>query len=115
MMPTPKIPTLVMTTLNHISYTDGHYDYDNGGVWVDGTMVEKPFQGALLPLSYEDLKYDKGGTYTSEDQKLYTYTAFQKGEKIVDNGIEYAVAQDKNHNRYGGGLHIYILKRGDNQ
>ena len=43
MIPTPKILALVMTTLNHISYVDGHYDYDNGGVWVDGTMVTTPF------------------------------------------------------------------------
>lgn len=115
MMPTLKIPGLVMTTLNHISSIDGHYDYENGGVWVDETKVTTPFQGSLLPLSYEDLRFDKGGTYTSEDQKLYTYTAFKKGEKISDNGIEYSVIQDKNHSRLGGGLHIYILKRGDNQ
>lgn len=104
-----------MTTLNYINQTDGHYDYDNGGVWVDGTDAIVSFCGAIFPLSYRDMKYDSGGTYTNDDRKLYTYQAFKNGEKVEHDGIEYAIQQSKDYSQFGDGLHIYILKRGDNQ
>ncbi|UYO61812.1 hypothetical protein LNN31_13605 [Acetobacterium wieringae] len=111
----PKIPMLVMGTLSHVGYSDGHYDYDNGGEWVDGNIVTTAFKGCVMPMSYQDMRYDTGGTYANDDRKLYTYQSFKTGEKIIHEGIEYAIQQNKDYSQFGGGLHIYILKRGDNQ
>lgn len=108
----PKIPGMVMTNLIHISYTGSHRDYDNGGVEVYDEVVETPFEGAVLPLSYKDLKYDTGGTYTVKDQKLYTYKSFEEGEKVTYEGTDYTIQQGKDHSRFGGGLQIYIMKWG---
>lgn len=112
MMLAPKIPGMVMTTLTHIRYKDGYNDYDNGGVWVDSEVVETPFEGAALPLSYKDLKYDRGGTYKVKDQKLYTYKSFEEGEKVIYEGVDYTIQQSKDYSRFGGGLQIYIMKWG---
>jgi len=112
MMQIPKIPGMVMMDLIHISHEAGYNDYENGGVWVDVKVVETPFKGAVLPLSYKDLKYDAGGTYTVKDQKLYTYNSFEEGEKVVYEGANYTIQQDKDYSRFGGGLQIYIMKRG---
>lgn len=111
-MPIPKIPGMVMTTLIHISHEPGYNDYENGGVWVDGEIVETPFKGAVLPLSYKDLKYDTGGTYTVKDQKLYTYNSFEEGGKVTYEGTDYTIQQSKDYSRFGGGLQIYIMKWG---
>lgn len=111
----PQLPGMVMTTLIHIGHSDGHYDYDNGGVWVDGALTNISFQGAILPLSFEDMKFNTGGTYTTEDKKLYATIDLKKGDKVVHNGIEYSVLQKKDYTQFGNGLFIYILKRGDNQ
>lgn len=104
-----------MTTLQHITNTGGYNDYDNGGVWVDGAKTSTPFQGAVFPLSYKELNYGQGGTYTLDDRKLYTYNAFNDGEKVESEGLAYTIKQAKDYSRFGGGLRIYIMKRGDTQ
>lgn len=101
-----------MTDLIHISHEPGYNDYENGGVWVDGKVVETPFKGAVLPLSYKDMKYDTGGTYTVKDKKLYTYNAFEEGEKVAYEGVDYTILQGKDYSQFGGGLHVYIMKWG---
>ncbi|MBC3889512.1 hypothetical protein GH810_14455 [Acetobacterium paludosum] len=109
----PKMPGMVMATLTRTSRAEGHYDYENGGIWVDGAPTEISFKGAVLPLSYKDLKYDSGGTYTVDDRKLYTYNSFDTGEKINHGGTPYTILEDKDYSQFGGGLHVYIIKRGD--
>lgn len=110
-----RLPGMVMTNLNHITYKDGYRDYDNGGIWVEGETVFESFQGAIMGLSYQDLKYDAGGAYTIDDRKLYTYNRLITGEKIEHDGIIYTIARSKDYSQFGGGLFIYILRRGDNQ
>jgi len=94
------------------SETAGHYDYDNGGVWVTGTATFVSFDGAVIPLSNEDLKYDSGGTYSLEDKKLYTYTSIKKGQVVKYKDILYTVNQSRDYADFDTGLFIYILQRG---
>lgn len=111
-MQSPTLPGMVMTTLTYISHGEGHYDYENGGVWVDGAPTEITFKGAVLPLSYKDLRYDAGGTYTVKDKKIYTYNTFEEGEKVTYEGADYTIQKSKDYSRLGSGLQIYIMKWG---
>lgn len=52
--------------------TGGYYDKQNGGQWVPGGASEEAFQGVVMPLNNEDLKYMDAGTYTINAQKVYT-------------------------------------------
>lgn len=90
--------------------TDGYYDYDNGGVWVEGTSTFKEFEGAVLPLGKE-LRYDNSG-YTVEDKKLYTYEAVENNEIIKHDGREYTAMDMKDYKDYDSTLRVLILKAG---
>lgn len=92
---------------------EGYYDYSNGGVWVDGIPYEIILEGAVVPLSNEDLKYDENGTYSSEDRKLYTYTEVAKGEKIRHKDLIYTVQEKKDYTDFDLDLNIYFMKRAD--
>ena len=95
--------------------TDGYRDYENGGIWVGGTMEEILIEdGAVIPLSNDDLKLDEGGTYTIQDKKLYCYKEMKAGTKVKYKEKEYTVMESKDYADFDIGLFIYILKRGGN-
>jgi len=90
--------------------TDGYYDYDNGGVWVEGNVEEIEFDGAVVPLSEENLKDQH--TYTTEDKKLYCYDDLEPNSSVKHKGILYTVMSKKDYSDFDADLRIYILKRG---
>lgn len=92
--------------------TDGYYDIDNGNIWVDGDIAELVFDGAIVPLSNEELNFGEGGTYTTEDRKLYCYEDLEKGSKILHKEKDYTVMNEKDYEDFDKELRIYILKRG---
>ncbi|WP_425447743.1 hypothetical protein [Dethiothermospora halolimnae] len=96
--------------------TDGYRDWDNGGVWVEGGKRPVEVQGAIVPLNTEDLKFDDGGTYTTDDRKLYIHRNLDIGEEVKDaiDGKTYQVHREKDYSRFANGLNIYFLKRADN-
>ena len=91
----------------------GYRDPYNGGVWVPGETAGTEIEGAVVPLSNEDLKYDEGGTYNTEDRKLYCYKDVALGTKIKHNDNIYTVLERRGYAEHAGGLYIYFMKRGD--
>jgi len=98
------------TSFTVIEETEGHYDQDNGGVWVPGTEQESTVTGAVLPLSSDELRYDQNGTYATADRKIYIYTELKKGQRVIHNGKEYTIHEDKNYSPQAG-VYIYYAKR----
>ena len=62
----------------------------------------------------EDLNFDEGGTYTSEDRKLYCYKGMKKGTKVKHKNKTYTVMESKDYSDFDIGLFVYVLKRGGN-
>lgn len=91
--------------------TPGSYDADTGE-WVPGTLTAVEINGAVVPLSEQDLTYGEAGTYTTDDRKLYCYDDFANGLTIKHKDINYTIAQKLNYSDFSGGVFIYILKRG---
>lgn len=96
---------------------EGYHDPKQGGKWIEGTPEEVLIEGAIVPLSNEDLRYDEGGTYTTADRKIYCYTKMEKGQKIKNKEKTYTVLSDKPYEDFDtgepDGLYIYIIRRGD--
>lgn len=92
--------------------TEGHYDYSNGGEWVEGTGTWSEFDGAVVPLDKDDLTYKENNPYTSEDRKLYTYTTLKLGEKIRHKDLEYTIQEMSDYSDFNVGLGIYYMKKG---
>ncbi|MDO4719642.1 MAG: hypothetical protein Q4A78_03185 [Peptostreptococcaceae bacterium] len=92
---------------------DGHYDYEHGGLYIPGPVTEEEFEGAVVPLSAEELKYEENGKYGREDRKLYCYEAFEVGDRIRHKGLIYTVDKKKDYSDFDEALQIYFLVRGD--
>lgn len=92
---------------------DGHYDYENGGIYVNGPSTEEEFEGAVVPFSTSDLKFEENGRYKKEDRKLYCYEHFEVGDKIRHKGLVYMVDQKKDYSDFDDALGIYYIVRGD--
>lgn len=92
--------------------TDGYYDYENGGTWVDGTAIFAEFEGAVLPLG-EKLIFDNSG-YTTDDRKLYTYADIKENEIVRFKGREYTTMEYKGYEDYDVDLKVFVLKSGGN-
>ena len=89
----------------------GYYDYKNGGVWVKGPEEIIEIEGAIVPLSNAELNYDGGGSYSSEDRKLYTYTNISLNTKVTHKEREYTVNESKDYTDFDDGLNVYFMKR----
>lgn len=96
---------------------EGYHDPYQGGKWVPGKAEEIEIEGAVVPLSNNDLRFDEGGTYTVEDRKLYCYTKIDKGEQVKHKDTLYTVLEGKAYDDFDTddeGLFIYVLRRGGN-
>lgn len=89
----------------------GFSDPLNGGVWVPGTITEWRFEGAVVPLTNEDLRFDEGGTYNYEDRKLYCYIDIAKGEKVKHKEKIYTILERRDYEDFDSELKIYFMKR----
>lgn len=93
--------------------TEGYSDVNQGGIWIPGKVREVLIEdAAVVPLSNDDLKYGEGGTYTTEDKKLYCYTELDKGTKIKHKEKDYTVMESRDYEDFDIGLFIYMIKRG---
>lgn len=119
-------------TIKALTKTEGYYDMENAGNWVEGQTIEQVIcPGALVPLSNDELIVGEGtsrvgaskrlgeaGTYIHSDRKLYCYQRLEKGTKIAytnNSGIQrlYTMMSAKDYSDYDTGLYIYILRRAD--
>lgn len=110
------VAKFAITPVYYAKEEPGYYDYDNMGVWVPGQMTwEQVEKAAAIPISDRDLKYDTGGTYTTEDYKLYAYVDLKDGLKMKFKGRLYTLKKTRDYSDYDDGLRIYMMKRGDIQ
>lgn len=92
---------------------EGYNDWNNGGVWVEGEIEETLIpNGAVLPLSKDELEYDEGGTYNQEDRKMYCYEEVEKGTKIKHKNKTYTIQESLSYGDFDIDLNIYFIKRG---
>lgn len=96
-----------------IEETDGYRDPTQGGEWVDGEIIEKLIEkAAIVPLTKDELNYGEGGTYATEDKKLYCYDKIEKGSKIKHKDKFYTIQEDSDYEDFDLDLNIYFIKRG---
>jgi hypothetical protein len=93
-----------------ITHTDGYYDYENGGQWVDGEETQTEFEGAVVPHSENVLKDNL--VYTADDKKLYCYLDLDPNAKVSHKDIMYTVMEKRDYADFDSDLRIYTLKRG---
>lgn len=95
-----------------VTETDGGYDYTQGGIWVEGTITETVQEGAVVPLTADDLKYDENGTYTTQDKKVYSYANYTQGQKIKYLNKYYTIQQKSGYSEFDTNLNIYWARGG---
>ena len=104
----PKLPRGLLHEMFEVHEDGGYYDKQNGGQWVPGEASEEAFQGVVMPLNNEDLKYMDAGTYTINAQKVYTNGhTLRVGAQFRDgyDGQLYTVKQELTHGP------VHALKR----
>ena len=106
----PMLPQMIMQDLKYIVKTDGAYGIN--GIWINGAEDIIDFQGAILPLSTNDLKFEANGTHFADSEKLSTYTILKNGQYIIDSeGERFQVQSTKPYNPYASSLNIYYIRR----
>ena len=99
--------------------SEGYYDQNQAGKYVEGekkALVLKP--AAIVPMSKDDLRLDKGGFYSSDNRKLYCYKRLKKGGYIYNvqedkTKARYRIMAESDYSDYDIGLFIYVLERAD--
>lgn len=90
--------------------SEGHYDYENGGHWVEGSIEWIAFEGAVVPLG-EEVVFDNA-RYTTEDRKLYTHQPVSEGDNIRYRERMYTAMEINDYGEFEKGLQIVMLKAG---
>lgn len=103
-----------------IEETEGHYDYNNGGTWVNGEPTEVESTAAVMHLSIKELsttvQHGDGGAYTKDDKKVYIYRPLKIGQEIIHKVNRYEVSQEADYSDHTeGGLRIYYARRVSNE
>ncbi|MCL2188431.1 MAG: hypothetical protein FWC16_00770 [Defluviitaleaceae bacterium] len=98
-----------------IEETGGFYDHDNGGEWKPTTQ-ERTVNAAAFNITRRDisgygLNYGEGGTYTTEDIKIYIHEALAMGASAIWKGNPYTVSSQIDHSDYAHGLRTYLARR----
>jgi len=83
--------------------------YNDYGKWVEGSPTNEQREGAILPISKDDLKHVENGTYTTKDRKIYALSPLSVGDEITYEGQTYTIDQNKPYNAYTD-IYIYFAK-----
>lgn len=86
---------------------DGHYN--NEGRWIDGSETPRTIGGIILPLNNDELQREANGTYTRKDRKVYVTEPLKEGQRIVKDGQEFTIDQEKPYQDYAD-VFIYFAK-----
>ena len=114
----PKIPKNLLHEMFRLTREGGGYDYEHGGQYRGGQVVETPFRGVVMPLNNEDLRYMDSGTSTINAQKVYTNgevlsvgAQFRDG---YDNQV-YTVKQELTHGPIHPLKRYVVEKKGESK
>lgn len=101
------------TTFQRLQKGGGHYDYtEGGGKWVPGYGDPVDMQGIVVPLSYADLQFAPGGTYTQDDRVVFVQkpASLDIDDRIRYDGNEYRVLERADYTEYAD-FNAYLAKR----
>lgn len=99
--------------------SDGYYDYENGGEWVEGTVnhvTEKAtvFQMGVKGLNSQNkIQYGEGGTYSIGDIKVYIHRQLSIGSKMSWRDKKFTISEELDYSSHSKDLYIYVCKRGE--
>lgn len=108
----PKLPKHVLHDFSKIN-VEKVFLQEEGGVYRESIRKLATFQGAILPLSNEDLQRLPDGTSTTNSQKIYTNgEALAPGQLVQDSldGQTYTVTTELTHTPIHG-LKRYVVNR----
>lgn len=83
------------------------------GVWVPGKEELVPFRAVVTSFTDDVLQFGEGGTYTTDDEKIYTYKKLERGQKVTVRGLSYTVTEERDYSFYAKGLRMYVIRRDD--
>ena len=110
----PQIPGHLMRDIAIIKIVK-EFDQGAGGISFEVERSETVLNGAVLPLSNEDLQRLPEGTSTTNTQKIYTNGAvLRPGQLIEDSldGQQYTVGTELTHGPIHGLKRYIITKKG---
>ena len=95
--------------------TGGSFDHGDGGKWKAET-VTKTIMAAAFNITMRDIKgygmsFGEGGTYTTEDIKIYAHEPITIGASIAWKGNRFTVSNQISHADHAKGLRLYVAKR----
>lgn len=96
-----------MITIYSKERTGGYVD----GVWKLGIEKDVPFQAAVTNFTDDILQFGEGGTYTTDDEKLFTFKKLERGQKVIVRELTYTVMEERDYSFYGKGQRMYVIRR----
>ena len=91
--------------------TDGGY-YNEKGRWVSEGRQDVSAIATILPLSATDLQFYEGGTYSTEDVKVFVIgvALLPIGTRFERNGVTYEIREIQDYAEFAD-LRRYVGKR----
>jgi len=83
------------TEFTAIEFGEGHYDYEQGGIWVPGDEIEHEVTGIITPLTNDDVRFEEGGTYTRQDIKIHYQGELGIGWEVEYRDRRYKILEEK--------------------
>lgn len=99
----PYMITIFLSERSEGSYVDG--------VWVPGKDIKVPFRATVTNFTDDILQLGEGGTYTTDDEKIFTYKKLERGQSVIVRGLKYTVMEERDYSFYGKGLRMYVIRR----
>jgi len=93
----------------------GQYDYQHGGKWKPTTQTREVI-AAAFNLSGRDarsysIQYGEGGSYTTEDIKIYIHEPLIIGSVITWKDNKFTISSQVDHEDHANGLMLYVARR----
>lgn len=98
-----------MITIHLVGYSEEGEYVD--GVWVVGEEKNIPFRAVVTSFTDDVLQFGEGGTYTTDDEKIFTYKKLERGQTIKVRGLSYTLMEERDYSFYGRGLRMYVIRR----
>lgn len=67
------------------------------GRWVEGDATNTNLEGAVLPLSRNELEIAEKGTFTENDRKLYSIYNHDVGQIVIHKGESYKIHNKRDY------------------
>lgn len=98
------------TDLTVLSTGAGYWDRETGE-FVKGALEEKPFIGAILPLSQDDYVKNADGGYSRKDRKLYTSESLLEKQEVVWDNHRWQIESVNNYDYIDPDFKRYFMRR----